>query len=610
MDKNAIQRFTEWAKIELTKAVKQKAFEYGIFEKSIIDSNSIIGEKVLTSIEQKQRKELVKQINENGYDAVIEEITYTWFNRFIALRFMEVNGYLPTKVRVFSDDENNFNPQILKEALTIELDNIDKTVIIDYLTKNDNETLYKYLLIAQCNSLNKIIPTLFEKIANYTELLFPDNLLKKNSVLEHLVTDIKEEDWEEQVQILGWIYQFYVACDREEYRKVKVIKKEHIPTLSQIFTPDWIVRYMTENSLGRVWLESYPNSPLKENMKYYVDDAEQEEEVQKKLDEIKYKNVNPEDIKVIEPCCGSGHILVYIFDLLYKMYEEKGYKKSDIPTLIFKNNIWGLDIDKRASQLANFSLLMKARSMDNRFFSREKIAKPKIYEIIDSQSIKKTNYMEIMDEAGFTKETIAIAKYLVDTYENAKVIGSLLKVNIKDYSNFVKELREKKKEGPKDLFHTEFYEHTIAKLIKLAKLASTMIRKYDVMVTNPPYLGSSSLEPICKEYATIHYPNSKADMFAMFMEAPYVKKNGFRAIVNPDSWMFLVSFEGLRKKIIMEEHIVNMMHLGMGSFDAVVQTTSFVLRNTPIATNGVYFRLVDSKDKEADFLKNIGGVCS
>ena len=356
MNKNAIQSFTQWAKIQLTSAIKQKAFEYGITEKSIDESVSVVNGRVLSHIEQKQRETLITRIKEEGYNQIIEEVTYTWFNRFIALRFMEVNGYLPTRVRVFSDENNNFNPQILKEALTIELDNINKDKVINYLDKNQTEELYKYLLISQCNALNKIIPVLFEKISNYSELLFPDNLLKKNSVIEHLVTDIPEEDWKEQVQILGWIYQFYIADKKDEtFASKKTITKNTLAAVTQLFTPDWIVRYMTENSLGRLWLESNPNSSIKESMKYYVEDAKQEEEVQRKLDEIKYKNVNPEDIRIIEPCCGSGHILCYIFDLLYKIYEESGYRKSEIPTLILEKNICGLDIDKRASQLAYFS---------------------------------------------------------------------------------------------------------------------------------------------------------------------------------------------------------------------------------------------------------------
>ena len=604
MNKNAIQSFTQWAKIQLTSAIKQKAFEYGITEKSIDESVSVVNGRVLSQVEQKQRETLINKVKDEGYTQVIEEVTYTWFNRFIALRFMEVNGYLPTRVRVFSDENNNFNPQILKEALTIELDNINKDKVINYLDKNQTEELYKYLLISQCNALNKIIPVLFEKISNYSELLFPGNLLKKNSVIEHLVTDIPEEDWKEQVQILGWIYQFYVSGNREEFRKVKIVKKEHVPTLSQIFTPDWIVKYMTENSLGRLWLESNPNSSIKQSMKYYIEDAKQEEEVQRKLDEIKYTNVDPEDIKIIEPCCGSGHILCYIFDLLYKIYEECGYRKSEIPNLILEKNIYGLDIDKRASQLAYFSLLMKARSVDNRFFSRDKFAKPKVFEIVDSQNIIEDDYEKLMFDNKFSHKTIEIAKYLVNTFKNAKVIGSLLKVDKLDYKYFIEELKLKRQEGQLDFFSSHLYNNLIPEFIKLARLAIVLSKKYDVMITNPPYIGTSTMEKSVKDYANDHYTHSKSNTYSMFIETEFIKNNGFKSLVIPDAWMFSVNYEKVRHDIIRKNHLINMIHLGNGIFDATVQTTSFVLRECKLNKNSVFVKLIDEKEKEALFLSN------
>ena len=608
MNKNAIQSFTQWAKIQLTSAIKQKAFEYGITEKSIDESVSVVNGRVLSHIEQKQRETLITRIKEEGYNQIIEEVTYTWFNRFIALRFMEVNGYLPTRVRVFSDENNNFNPQILKEALTIELDNINKDKVINYLDKNQTEELYKYLLISQCNALNKIIPVLFEKISNYSELLFPDNLLKKNSVIEHLVTDIPEEDWKEQVQILGWIYQFYIADKKDEtFASKKTITKNTLAAVTQLFTPDWIVRYMTENSLGRLWLESNPNSSIKESMKYYVEDAKQEEEVQRKLDEIKYKNVNPEDIRIIEPCCGSGHILCYIFDLLYKIYEESGYRKSEIPTLILEKNIYGLDIDKRASQLAYFSLLMKARSVDSRFFSREKIAKPKVLEIVDSQNILDDDYLELMENNNFSINTMKTAKYLVETFKNAKVIGSLLKVDKLDYKSFIEELKIKRKDGPLDLFSTILYNDLIPEFIKLARLAIVLSKKYDVMITNPPYIGISTMEQPVKDYANKHYPNSKTDMFAMFMETDFLKTNGFMGMINMSAWLTLPSFMTLRKNII-SKNICSLIYLGTNAFEEirgeVVKTTSFIMRNLYLTQNSVFLDLSVSSDKENDFYKD------
>lgn len=617
MNKNAIFNYVEFAREELQKLVRQKAFEYGITEKGAESNVLIVNGRLLTKEESAQRNTLIKTIENKsknkfaeGYEIVMEEVSYTWFNRFVALRFMEVNGYLPSHTRVFSDEVGKFNPQILKEALTLDIYGIDRLKVSEMLQHNQTDELFKYLLILQCNALSKPMPKMFEKIDNYTELLFPNGLLKKGSIIEKLVNDIPEEDWKEQVQIIGWMYQFYVSNKREGYRQEKLITKKHVPTLSQIFTPDWIVRYMAENSIGRIWLESYPDSPIKDEMKYYVEDAKQEENVKRKLEEIRYKDIEPEQIKVIEPCCGSGHILVYCFDLLYQMYLEKGYSPKDIATLILKNNLWGLDVDERAVQLAYFSVMMKARSVDRQYLIREVVQQPRIYELLDSELSVQNDYEDLLKTYHFTEQSINIARYLVSTFKNGKVIGSLLKVNKYEYRTLIDEIKEKERTTVPNLMNQNAWFEVLPELGRLAQLAMVMSRKYDVMITNPPYLGISKLEAPCKDYANNNYPNSKSDMFAMFMEVPYVKKNGFRAIVNPDSWMFLVSFESLRKKIIMEEHIVNMMHLGMGSFDAVVQTTSFVLRNTPIATNGVYFRLVDSKDKEADFLKNIEGVCS
>ena len=604
MDKSAIQSYTEWAKIELTKAVEQKAFEYGINENEISSDNTIVNGKVLSLVEQRQRLKLVSEIKEKGYKNVIEEVTYTWFNRFIALRFMEVNGYLPSHVRVFSDESGKFNPQIIKEALNIELENIDRNIIASLIEKNETEALYKYLIIAQCNDLNKVIPSLFEKIQNYTELLFPNNILANGGILYRLVNDIKEDDWKEQVQIIGWIYQFYVASDRQKFRDAKIVKKDLIPTLTQIFTPDWIVRYMAENSVGRIWLESYPNSQLRSEMKYYVDDAKQDEEILKGLEEIKYKNVNPEEIKIIEPCCGSGHILVYVFDLLYKMYEEKGYQTRDIPTMILQNNLTGLEIDKRAAQIASFSLVMQARSYNPRFFNEKFYFEPRIYELIDSLPLINMDYYnKLKDLNVLSSKQLYDIQWLVNTFEYAKTIGSLIKVEKKDFAAIKESLDLLKDKAMGDIFTGELLHDGLRLLYRLLRQARVMARKYDVMITNPPYLGISKMESKQKEYLTSNYPDSKSDMFAMFMEVPYIKKNGFYAMVNPDSWMFLASYYELREKIVNNQVIINMIHLGMGEFDATVHTTSFVIRNVQMNIKGTFYRLNNESDKEKALLE-------
>ena len=307
MDKNAIKKYAVWARQELISRVSQRALIYGISVREMQENADSINGKLLTRREKSQRAALISRVKQMGYEQVIEEVAYTWFNRFCALRFMEVNGYLPSHVRVFTDENNAFNPQILTEALHIELEGLNKEIVFTLKEKNQTEELYKYLLIVQCNALNSVLPVMFQKIEDYTELLFPDNILRQGSVVEQLISQIPEEDWKDAVQIIGWLYQFYISVKKDEvYASKETITKDTLPAVTQLFTPDWIVRYMAENSIGRIWLESYPQSPIKEEMRYYVDDPEQPEEVQRKINLIKYKDVNPIDIKIIEPCCGSG----------------------------------------------------------------------------------------------------------------------------------------------------------------------------------------------------------------------------------------------------------------------------------------------------------------
>lgn len=619
MDKNAIFNYVEYAREELQKLIKQKAFEYGITDKGAQRGLNVINGKLLSKEELNERDTLLSTIESkedskgfaNGYEIVMEEVSYTWFNRFIALRFMEVNGYLPSHTRVFSDENGRFNPQILKEALTLDIYGIDRLKVSEMVQNNQNEELFKYLIILQCNALSKPMPRMFERIENYTELLFPNGLLKKGSIIDRLVSDIDEEDWKDQVQIIGWMYQFYISKKKDEvFASKKTITKNTIGAVTQLFTPDWIVRYMAENSIGRIWLESNPDSPLKSEMKYYVEDAKQEEDVQKKLEEIRYKDVNPEDIKIIEPCCGSGHILVYCFDLLYKMYLEKGYSQRDIATLILKNNLYGLDVDNRAAQLAYFSVMMKARSVDKQYLTRDTVQQPKVYEILDSQQLINHNYESLLKETRFSEKSIGIARHLVSTYKNGKVIGSLLKVKRYDYKEFIDEIKEKQRNIVPNLTIMDDWNVCLPQLKQLAVLAIVMSKKYDALITNPPYIGLSSLESVCKEYASKEYPNSKADMFAMFMETNYVKEYGFTSMINMNAWMFLSSYDKLRNKLIQNKDIISMIHLGARAFEEiggeVVQTTTFVLRNK-ISYKGSFYRMIqykNPKEKEKQFLLN------
>ena len=617
MNKKALLEYALFARKELETQIALSLNKLGIYKDHITKANVVGDFTIIEGTQEtfpKRVYELRKSIVENEFhlknqkfDNVVEEFAYTWFNRIIAIRFMEVHDYFPHGFRVLTSRDGAYEPEIMKNLPYVleELD-LKESVIRSLKEQNKTEELYRYVLFKQCNRLSKVFPDLFSKGEEYLELLLPNNLLSQDSIIRKLES-IPEEDFLNDVEIVGWLYQYYVASNREEFRKAKVVTKDLIPTLSQIFTPDWIVRYMAENSVGRLWLESYPNSSLRSDLKYYVDDAKQDDETNKKLEEIKYKNVDPEKIKVIEPCSGSGHILVYVFDLLFKMYLEKGYNSKDIPSLILKNNLYGLDIDKRAAQLAQFSLIMKARSIDNRFFNEDRFIRPRVFEIIDSKLLKETNYHESMKSLHFSEESIKMVDFLYNTFENAKIIGSLLRVPARDYSGLMDDIKRCRDLESPNLLEYSFYHVGIDCIKYLVKVAITLSRKYDVVITNPPYLGISNLEEPGKSYLIKNYPDSKSDMFAMFMEVDYIKKNGFRAIVNPDSWMFLVSFENLRKKIIKNEMVVSMLHLGMGAFDAVVQTTTFVLRNTAIPSNGVYFRLVDEKDKEAAFLAG-GGI--
>ncbi len=615
MDKRALQLYAVWAKKNLENQIEVSLKTLGINSEKDIktarkvgdytiidgDSNSYFGDL------KEKRDSIVRLVEADGYKQVIEEFAYTWFNRIVALRFMEVHDFLPHGFRVLSSRDGGIEPEIMKHLDLVKDElKLDLSVIQPLYEQGKLDEAYSYVLFRQCNALSDILPMLFDRDQDYLELLLPKGLLKGETFITKLV-EISEENFLNDVEVIGWLYQFYVADDRQAFRDAKVVTKDLIPTLTQVFTPDWIVRYMAENSVGRIWLESYPNSSLKSQMKYYVEDAKQDEEVQRKIDAIKYMDVNPETIRIIEPCCGSGHILVYVFDLLYKMYEERGYQSREIPTLILKNNLVGLEIDKRAAQLASFSLIMKARTLNSRFFSDNYYVKPAIYEIWDSRELLKNNYEESLNEFNFlTVNEINEIKWIVETFRYAKIVGSLLKLERKNYDLIESAIEKIKNSAVLTIFNSNFLSDGIRCLEHLLAQAKVMSEKYDVMITNPPYLGISKMEKEPKDYLIKNYPNSKSDMFAMFMEAPYVKSNGFIAMVNPDSWMFLVSFELLRKKIIKEQSIVNMIHLGMGAFDATVQTTSFVIRNAAIGGNGVYFRLVDEKDKETAFLA--GGV--
>ena len=607
MNKSSIQKFAIWARTELIAQVSQRAYQYGITEEGYGEADAVtVGGRALTSDEAKQRKELVAQIRQKGYTQVMEEVAYTWFNRFIALRFMEVNNYLPSHIRVFSDSTGAFKPEILSDALHLDLQGLDKDKVAAYIESNQTEDLYRYLLLTQCNALNEALPRMFEKMGGYTELLFPNNILKADSVLGCMVTDIPEEDWTDQVQIIGWLYQYYNSELKDEtfalLKKNVKITKERIPSATQLFTPDWIVRYMVENSLGRLWIEGHPDDELKSGWKYYLDEAEQEPEVQAQIDKIhaEYATLKPQDIKVIDPCMGSGHILVYAFDVLIQIYKKYGVSERDAAQSILQNNLYGLDIDDRAAQLAYFAVMMKARQYDRRIFSRG--IQPHVYAIAESNDIDAYTRDYFANNDPKLK---AALNSIINDLRDAKEYGSILTVAPVDFAALYARVEEVQNDIS---LHREA---ALATILPLILVAEVMAQQYDVVVTNPPYMGSSNMDARLSEFVKKHYPDSKSDLFAVFIErcGQMTGKNRYQAMITQHAWMFLSSFEKLRAKLLLKD-TVNMAHLGPRAFEEiggeVVQTTSFVLRNSHIADyKGTYCRLIEpttQQGKEDMFL--------
>ena len=600
MNKSAIKTYAVWARTELIKLVTQRAYEYEVTADNTpaYNTDSVHG-RPLENEEKKQLNELIDEVNKHGFEHVIEEVAYTWFNRFIALRYMEVNNYLPQKVRVFTNENNEFKPELLTDAIHIELDGLDKQKVFDLVDHNNQEELYKYLLLTLCNDMNQYLPDMFASISDYKSLLMPNNLLREDSVIGRMITDIDEDSWNDQVQIIGWLYQYYNSELKDVVMKKKSYTKDDIPAVTQLFTPDWIVRYMTENSLGRLWLDGHPDFDHS-NWKYYLEEAEQEPEVLEQLKKIReeHAKLKPEDIKVIDPCMGSGHILVYAFDVLMDIYRDSGYTDRNAAKSILENNIYGLEIDERAYHLAYFALMMKARSYNRRILSKD----------------TKVNILEIREPIGELKEEYdhylgdyaELSHYLVNVFTEAKELGSI--INLSCTSEQLEELEVylnslKSSSMNQDMISdTEINEinELMSPLIRQAKL---LVQKYDVVITNPPYMPPFSIQ---KKYVQKNYPDSKLDLFAIFIEKCHelTKKNAYQAMITMHSWMFLSSFEKLRKKLLKDNTILNMAHLGARAFEdisgEVVQTTAFVFDNTNIKDYQSNFkRLVDYNTQDA-----------
>lgn len=632
MNKTAIKNFAIWARNKLIADVSYDARLIGITEDGIAkplpqsfggtqffdigtaEPYSISGEAV------RQRDKLIEVIQQKekdtdyktAYQYVIEEVAYTWFNRLIAIRFMEVNDYLPSHIRVLSSESGKLEPDLVTTPFDAELPFTAEEEAQIFQLKQDNklDEVFRILFLKQCNALNEILPALFEKTKNYTELLLSLSVIDQDGVVYHLIHDIPEDDFNiergGQVEIIGWLYQYYNTEPKAAaFAKNGKITKEEIPAVTQLFTPDWIVRYMVENSLGRLWVEGHPECGLKENWKYYLEEAQQEPEVQVKLAEIRkeYAALNPEDIKLIDPCMGSGHILVYAFDVLMQIYESAGYSQRDAAKSILENNIYGLDIDDRAYQLAYFAVMMKARQYNRRILNGENTCH--VYAIQESNGINRAHLKYFgagMDDIEKNAAKMQL-EGLLDTLTDAKEYGSIL--NVESYNwDLLRRFVAAEDTAGQISMDSVGVEDTAEQVNRLIDIGETMARKYWVTCTNPPYAGTSNLSANVNNFVKKSYPDSKADLFAVFIERCHqmTSVNGFQAMITQHSWMFLSSFEKLREKMMLTE-TVNMAHLGARAFEEiggeVVQTTAFVrCANHVEGYKGTYCRLIEPTSQQ------------
>lgn len=588
MNKTAIKNYAVWARNELKELVTQRAYEYEVTADSVPSYNTVsVHGRLLTDEEKKQLNELITEVKKNGVDHVVEEVAYTWFNRFIALRYMEVNNYLPQRVRVFTNENNEFKPELLTEAIHVELDGLDKQKIFDYIEQNNQEDLYKYLLLTICNDMNHYLPDMFTSINDYKTLLMPNNLLKEDGVLAKLISDIDEDSWNDQVQIIGWLYQYYNSELKDVVMKKKNYTKDDIPAATQLFTPDWIVRYMTENSLGRLWIDGHLDFNH-DDWKYYLEEAEQEPEVIEQLNKIKeeHAKLKPEDIKVIDPCMGSGHILVYAFDVLMDIYRNQGYSDRDAARLILENNLYGLEIDERAYHLAYFALMMKARSYNRRILSKD--TKVNVFEIRESSGELKPEY------DPYLKNYKDLTQYLINEFKEAKELGSIVNLTctLDQLGNLEEHIKDLKVNSiDVDLIAQTEIDEIYDLIMPLIKQARLLVQRYEVVITNPPYMAPS---PKQKSYVDKYYKEYKTDLFAVFQKKCRLltRQNGYQAMIILPSYLFLSSFEKARKEMLNKQTISSLLHMGRGIFGIDFGSTSFILLNNYLTEYmGRYFRL-------------------
>ena len=627
MDKPAIKKFAIWARNKLIADTKYRAGLVGVTETAVAEPLPQSNETVQffdvglpqpyriegEAVTQRQRfvAELNKETAKQGsytaaYQTVVDKVAYTWFNRLIAVRYMEVNDLLPSRTRVLSSADGRAEPQIVTTPFDAVLDYTPAEQQQIVTLKNDNklDEAFRLLFLKQCAALGDCLPRLFEQVDDYMLLLLALSFTDKDGVVCHLVNDIPESDWQDAVQIVGWLYQYYNTKPKEQVfanlKKNIKISAANIPAATQLFTPDWIVRYMVENSLGRLWSDGHPDFD-KSEWKYYLDEAPQEPQVAQQLAELRkgYAALTPENIKCIDPCMGSGHILAYLFDVLMQIYRSAGYGDRDAAASIVEHNLYGLDIDDRAAQMAYFVVMMKGCHYDSRFVRRH--LNPHVYAIQESGELT-------TDALGRLGKQESTARALLDGFKNAKEYGSILqpKVTLAELDALQEQLREV--DGASDMgsLTDQFVAGQLLRVLyPLIEQARMLVQKYDVVVTNPPYMGGSGMNARLSDYVKKYYPDSKSDLFAVFIErcAQMDKRGGYQAMITQHAWMFLSSFEKLRAKLQLID-TVNMAHLGARGFDEiggeVVQTTSFVMRSSHTkGYKGTYCRLIDGDSEKA-----------
>ena len=605
MNTSNIKKYAPQARNDFIAAMRKQAAKYGITADRILLAEQkgdllLIGDQVFPLSVMKSRDKLIKRIQTSSFEQTVDYIAYSWFNRLCAIRYMECKGLLDHGRRVLSSADGSAGlPQILEECLDIDLPGLDASRVAELkLDGNKDEELYRELLLAQCHALNQVMPLLFEQVSDESELLLPDNLTKTDSLIRDLVSSIPEEDWSD-VQIIGWLYQFYIS-EKKDQVIGKVVKSEDIPAATQLFTPNWIVKYLVQNSVGRLWMMAQPDSTLASEWEYYIQPAEQSDEVNaqlKQLIDVRISEdgdtLNPESITVLDPACGSGHILVEAYDCLKAIYLERGYRSRDIPRLILENNLYGIDIDTRAAQLASFALLMKAREDDRRLFSNP--PKLNIIALQDSQPERLEAFSQDLASTGIAQADL---KELLDLFEHASTFGSLIQVP----AEFAKKLPDLETKLNTALESGDiFAQQSAQELLPFVQQANLLAKQYDAVIANPPYMGGKGMNIALKDFAKKKFPDSKSDLFAMFIERGFAwcKDSGFNSMVTMQSWMFLSSYEAMREKILQDRTIQTMVHLGARAFPEisgeVVQATAFVMQGTYL--NGfkpVFFRLVDT----------------